>query len=102
MRGKERMNETFNIIYDHVQSIVREQSDCFYRLLLDHLKPYGITEENMIEYLGRLECEVEQPVYSDGYSRVDRNYFLDKKYLFTIEETQRFSEDRIEYSLEVI
>ena len=97
-----KMNETGNIIYDHVQSIVRKNRDIFYKLLLDCLKPYGITEENMTEYIGRLECEMENPVYYDGCSIVNLNYFLDKKCIFTVCETQRFREDRIEYSFEVI
>ena len=93
------MSDRSNIVLNHINQIVQQQSEAYYKLLLGCLERFGITKENANDFVGRMEYDVEYSYFDEPLSVVRHRYFLDGEYLFTIEEKQEIHKDMIDYSL---
>ena len=93
------MSDQSNIMSDHINQIVQQQNKAYYKLILECLERFGITKENANDFVGRMEYDVEYSYFDEPISVVRHRYFLDGKYLFTIEEKQEIHKDMIDYSL---
>ena len=93
------MSGQSNIMSDHINQIVQQQNKAYYKLILECLERFGITKENANDFVGRMEYDVEYSYFDEPISVVRHRYFLDGKYLFTIEEKQEIHKDMIDYSL---
>lgn len=96
------MSERSNIVSDYINRIAQQQSKVYHKFLRDCFKKFGITKENANDFVGRMEYDVEYSYFDEPYSIVRHRYFLDGKYLFTVEEKQEILKDKINYSLRAI
>lgn len=93
------MSDQSNIVSDHINRIVQQQSKEYYTFLLGCLERFGITKENANDFVGRMKYDVEYSYFDEPLSVVRHRYFLDGEYLFTVEEKQEIHKDGIDYSL---
>ena len=70
-----------NLVCDTVDDLVKQCSDAYGTFLLECFEPFGITKDNIVAWIGRIQKEEYYDTDTDTiYSR----YFIDGSYAFTI------------------
>lgn len=70
-----------NLVCDTVDDLVKQCSDAYGTFLLECFEPFGITKDNIVAWIGRIQKEEYNDTNTDT---IYHRYFIDGSYAFTI------------------
>lgn len=81
-----------DLVCNTVDDLIKQCSDNYNSFLLECFKPFGISKDNMVVWIGRINKE--------GYNDTDTDtiyhrYFIDGRYAFTISVRRSINDDHV-------
>ena len=81
-----------DLVCDTVDDLVKQCSDAYSTFLLECFEPFGITKDNIVAWVGRIQKE---EYYDTDTDTIYHRYFIDGSYAFTISVRRSINDDHV-------